>query len=180
MRFYFTFNGPELKDTSCSIEDLIQSHNKFLVGVLGNFINRNLSFVSKKFDNLITEGNINKDIIELTKNTYKVVGEAIEKGEFRNALNTVIEYVGAGNKYYDDETPWVKVKEDINAFTDVTYTCIYMIANIANLIHPFMPNSSNKIREMLNLDKFKWEERSIKGNIKINNTDLLFTRIDTK
>jgi methionyl-tRNA synthetase len=76
LRFYFTFNGPELKDTSCSIEDLIQTHNKFLVGVLGNFINRNLSFVAKKFDNLITSGNIDNNIIINTQKTYQQLVES--------------------------------------------------------------------------------------------------------
>ncbi len=180
LRFYFTFNGPEVKDTSCSIEDLIQSHNKFLVGVLGNFINRNLSFVAKKFDGIITEGNIDSNIIENTKKTYKLVGESIEKGEFRNALNLVMDYISLGNKYYDDKAPWIKVKEDIKEFNNITYTCIYMIANIANLIHPFMPKASNKIRNMLDLDQFKWEEINISGDIKINNIELLFNRIDTK
>jgi len=180
LRFYFTFNGPELKDTSCSIEDLTQSHNKFLVGVLGNFINRNLSFVTKKFDGIITEGNIDSNIIETTKNIYKLVGESIEKGELKNALNMVVDYISLGNKYYDEKAPWNQVKEDIKAFNDTTYTCVYMMANIANLIHPFMPNSSNKIRKMLDLKEFKWEEANIYGDIKINNTDLLFNRIETK
>jgi len=180
LRFYFTFNGPELKDTSCSIEDLIQSHNKFLVGVLGNFINRNLSFVAKKFDNVITEGTIDDKIVTATQNAYQEVGELIEKGEFRNALNLALDYISSGNKYYDENEPWVKVKEDLNAFNDITYTCVYMIANMANLIHPFMPTSSNKIRKMLDLEKFKWQEIKISGNLKINNNDLLFTRIETK
>lgn len=180
LRFYFTFNGPEVKDTSCSIEDLIQTHNKFLVGVLGNFINRNLSFVAKKFDNLITKGNIDKEVINKTINIYEEVGSLIEKGEFRNALNLVLDYISLGNKYYDENEPWIKVKEDLKAFNDVTYTCIYMIANIANLIHPFMPDTSNKIRNMLNLGEFKWSVLDISGDIKINNTDLLFNRIETK
>jgi methionyl-tRNA synthetase len=180
LRFYFTFNGPELKDTSCSIEDLIQTHNKFLVGVLGNFINRNLSFVAKKFDNLITSGNIDNNIIINTQKTYQAVGEAIEKGEFRNALNLVIDYISLGNKYFDEKTPWNQVKEDLKAFNDTTYTCVYMIANMANLIYPFMPKAANRIKTMLNLSSFKWEEEKIHGDIKINNTDLLFTRIETK
>ncbi len=180
LRFYFTFNGPEVKDTSCSIEDLIQSHNKFLVGVLGNFINRNLSFVAKKFNNIITEGNVDQNIILKTKETYEEVGKLIEKAEFKNALNLVIDYISLGNKYYDEKEPWKQVKEDIKAFNDTTYTSVYMIANIANLIHPFMPSSSNKIRKMLNLTEFVWAEVNISGDIKIANTDLLFTRIETK
>ena len=38
---------------NCSLTDIIQTHNKFLVGMLGNFVNRNLSFVNKKFDGIM-------------------------------------------------------------------------------------------------------------------------------
>lgn len=180
IRYYFIANGPEVKDISCSIEDMIQTHNKFLVGVLGNFINRNLSFINKKFDGVITEGEIDKEIIEKTLNIYKTAGEAIEKGEFKNALNQIIEYVQLGNKYYDEKEPWIQVKEDINAFNNTTYTCVYMMANIANLIAPVMMDSSLKIKKMLSLDEFKWEEAKISGDIKINDIELLFERIDDK
>ena len=180
LRFYFIFNGPELKDTSCSIEELIQSHNKFLVGGLGNFVNRNLSFVKKKFDGIIKEGKIDEEIIELTKKTYDEVGEFIEKAEFRNALNGILEYISSANKYYDLKQPWIQVKEDINEFNNTTYTCVYMMANLANLIHPFMPDTASKIKEMLKLDECKWEEEKITGDIKIDNLQLLFERIEEK
>ena len=178
LRFYFTFNGPETKDTNCSIEEIIQVHNKFLVGVLGNFVNRNLSFVTKKFDGIIKEGKINKDIQNLTRETYDKVGKCIENAEFKLAITNIMEYISAGNKYYDDSTPWVKVKEDINAFNDITYTCAYMIANISNLIAPFMPNGSKKIKKMMNLENYSWQEIMITGDLRVSELELLYTKIE--
>lgn len=178
IRFYFIFNGPETKDTNCSLEDLETLHNKVLVGNLGNFVNRNLSFINKKFDGVIKEGDIDEEIIIATKNTYKEVGNLIEAGEFRTALNRILEYISMGNKYYDENAPWVLVKEDSNKFNDVTYTCIYMINNIKNLIAPIMPDAADKIKNMLDLDEIKWEEQKITGDKKINNIELLFERID--
>ena len=69
-------------------------------------------------------------------------------------------------------------KENIDEFNDITYTCVYIMANLSNLLNPFMPSSANKIKDMLNLDEYKWEEYNLKGNLKINNLDLLFTRMD--
>ncbi len=178
VRYYMIANGPEKKDVNFTKSDLIQAHNKFLVGVLGNFVNRNLSFISKKFDGVITEGNIDPKIKEITEEKYKKIGSLIEEAELKSALEEVFDYIGLGNKYYDESTPWVAVKDDINKFNDITYTCIYMIANIANLINPFLPETSNKIKEMLNLDEFKWMQENISGNIKINDLKLLFNRID--
>lgn len=181
IRFYFTFNGPESKDISCSIEEMITTHNKYLVGTLGNFINRNLSFINKKFNGIITEGTKDNNIKNITKETYNEVGTLIEKGELKTALMKVIDYISLGNKYYDEQTPWIKVKENIDEFNNVTYTCIYMILNIAKLIRPFLTSTSDKIFNMLdiNIDK-DWKETSISGNINIKNNDLLFNRIDDK
>ena len=178
LRFYFMLYGPETKDTNCSIEDIIQMHNKFLVGVLGNFVNRNLSFVNKKFDGIIKEGIVDKDIIEFTHKTYETVGKYIENGEFKNAVNSIIEYASAGNKYYDEKQPWIQVKENLEEFNNTTYTCVYMISNLSNLIAPFMPDASNKIKEMLSLPDYKWEVIDLKDDLKINEIKLLFERID--
>lgn len=180
LRFYFSFKGPETNDTNCSISDIIQTHNKFLVGMLGNFVNRNLSFINKKFDGIIKEGKIDKEIEKETKKCFKTVGEYFEKGELRNAITQIFEYVALANKYYDSREPWIQVKEDIDSFNDTTYTCTYIIANISNMIAPVLPHASQKIKEMLNLPESIWEEYKISGDYKINNLQILYDRIDDK
>lgn len=180
IRFYFSFKGPETNDMNCSLSDIIQTHNKFLVGILGNFVNRNLSFINKKFEGKITEAIIDENIIEETKKKYKEVGEYFEKGEIRNAVNQIFEYISLANKYYDSNQPWIQVKEDIDSFNNTTYTCVYMMANIANLIAPILPHASTKIKDMLNLKEYKWEEEVIKGDYQINNLQVLYDRIDEK
>ena len=178
IRFYFMMYGPETRDTNCSIDDIVQMHNKFLVGVIGNFVNRNLSFINKKFDGKIKEAKVDNKIIEATENTYKQAGEFIEKGEFKNAINCILEYAALGNKYYDERQPWVQVKNNIDEFNNTTYTCIYIISNLSNLIEPFMPDTSKKIKSMLSLPEYKWEVTNLNGDLKINNIELLFERID--
>lgn len=180
LRFYFMYYGPEVRDTNCSIEDIIQIHNKFLVGVLGNFVNRNLAFINKKFDGIIKEGIIDEKVIEMTEKIYNIVGRLIEKGEFKNALNYILEYISMGNKYYDEQQPWLQVKNDMDSFNNTTYTCVYMISNIANLIQPFVPDASNKIRQMLSLPEKKWEVNNINGELKVNDITLLYERIDNR
>jgi methionyl-tRNA synthetase len=178
VRMYMISNGPEKKDVNFSSTDLINFHNKFLVGVIGNFINRNLSFINKKFDGVIKQGNIDKNIISKTQALYEEVGNLIKDGELRLACEKVLDYASLANKYYDENTPWILVKEDINKFNDVTYTCTYMISNLSNLLNPFMPRSADKIKDMLSLDSYKWEEYKLTGDIKIKNTELLFNRIE--
>lgn len=180
LRFYFSFKGPETNDMNCSIEDIITTHNKFLVGMLGNFVNRNLSFINKKFDGKIKEANVDNVIKEATQKSLKLIGEYFEKGEIKNATSQIFEYISLANKYYDKQQPWIQVKENINDFNDTTYTCVYMIANIANMIAPILPKASKKIKNMLNLSEFKWEEQNISGDFEINNLQILYDRIDEK
>ena len=178
VRYYLIANGPEKKDVNFSLEDYATIHNKFLVGVLGNFVNRNLSFIKKKFDSIVKEGKIDSSIINLTKETYAKVGKLIEIGELRNAIEIVMDYVTSGNKYYDENEPWNLAKNDIDKFNDVTYTCVYMMANIANLIEPFMPKTSKKISDLLKTNNKTFEEVTISGDIVIGDLPLLFNRIE--
>ena len=180
VRFALIFNGPEKKDTNFKLEDFITTHNKFLVGILGNFINRNLSYINKKFEGKIALGNINPIIKNKTIETYKEVGILIEKGHLKNALEKVFDYIILGNKYYDEEEPWIKIKDNLKTFNDITYTCIYMIANIANLINPFLPDTSLKIKNMLTLKDYKWEEEEINSSINIKSLNILFERFEIK
>lgn len=178
IRYFMISNGPEKKDMNFTEELYVQAHNKFLVGMLGNFVNRNLSFITKKFDGIIKEAKIDEEVIKMTENLYKKVGGLIEQAELKTALDEIFEYIGFANKYYDEKEPWKQCKENIEAFNDITYTCSYIIANISNLIAPFMPNTSLKIKKMLDLPDFKWEPININGNIKIKELALLFNRLE--
>lgn len=178
VRYFMIANGPEKKDSNFSEEDLINTHNKFLVGGLGNFINRNVSFINKKFDGLVSQGKVDEDIVKLTKETYSEVAKLIEAGELRAAIEKISFYVFEANKFYDNKAPWVQVKEDINAFNDTTYTCMYMIANLSNFLRPFIPDTTTRIKSLLSLEENGWNEVVLSGDIKLNDIGLLFERID--
>ena len=178
IRYYMIANGPETKDINFTLNDFIQIHNKYLVGVFGNFVNRNLSYINKKFEGNIPNGKVDEKIKELTKETFDKVGELIEQGKLKQAAEVAMNYVSAGNKYYDDNKPWVQVVEDIEGFNNTTYTCVYMMANMANLFSPFMPETCQKIKQKLDLDKeVVWQPVEIGENLKVQNSDLLFERL---
>jgi len=186
LRYYFMFYGPETRDTNCSIEEIAQIHNKFLVGALGNFVNRNFSYITKKFNGKITEAVIDKNIINKTEQVYENMGLSIEKGEFKNAIIYLNEYINLANKYYDERQPWNQVETNIQEFNNTTYTCLYIIINLSNLIYPFMPDAAQKIKNMLSISnseykykyKYNWKPLLITGNFEIKNLELLFERIE--
>lgn len=178
IRYYMTVNAPERRDVNFSSEELELSHNKHLVGEYGNFINRNLSFLVKKFDGIVPEGDMDPQIQSNIDELYKKVGSLIENGDLKNAIDLISGFIQSANKYYDDQKPWVQVKEDIKAFNNTTYTCINMMANIANLLEPFMPESSARAKAMLGINSNKWEPVIVEKNIKLNNVEILFERIE--
>ena len=178
IRYYILANNPEKRDTNFKMDEFIQAHNKHLVGEYGNFVNRNLAFINKKFEGIVNPGNMDKEIELKIKNLYQEVGSLIEKGELRNALDLIQGLINDANKYYDEMQPWVLVKEDIDKFNDVTYTCLNLMANISNLIEPFIPKSSKKLKEMLQINNNNWEYLEVKQNLHLENIQILFERIE--
>ena len=181
IRYYMIAKNPEVKDINFTIDDFVQRHNKFLVGVFGNFINRNFSYINKKFDGKIPNGKLDPEIVKATENVYTEVGKLIEKGNLRQAIETAMDYVSMGNKYYDEQKPWIQVLENIEGFNNTTYNCAYMIANMSNLFAPFIPQTCEKIKKKLGLEFIpEWKPIKIGKDLKIKDDELLFERLKTE
>ena len=178
IRYCLTYQAPELKDTNFTPEILEQLHNKSLVGEYGNFVNRNLAFLVKKFNGIIPDGNVDPNVISTIQETYSKVGTFIEKAELRNAILAIQQLVKFANRYYDEKQPWIQVKQNITAFNDTTATCIALIVNIANLYEPFIPDSSNKVYEFFGISNPNWEYISIENGVTLKDVSILFSRID--
>lgn len=177
IRYYMISQATEQKDSNFSYDMLIQLHNKKLVGEYGNFVNRNLAFLVKKFDGIIPNGFVDETVKNLILKTYDVVGTLIEKGKLKSAISTVQDLVQFANKYYDDNKPWISVKENIENFNNVTFTCLELIINIANLYEPFIPESSQKIFNFFKKHNCDWNYISIEPLTILNNVTILFDRI---
>ena len=173
LRFHLLRNGPEKRDTSFSVEDYNATHNE-VNNKLGNFINRTLKFKGLTH---IPEGNMDEDIKSLLEKTYQDISLNMEKMEFREVTNIIINLLDKVNKYYDESTPWIAFKEDTNKFNDCIYTCSCVIANIANYIEPIMPTTAEKIRGYLNIKESCWNYVSANKNQELNNIEALFNRL---
>ena len=173
LRFHLLRNGPEKRDSNFGIDEYNATHNE-INNKLGNFINRTLKF--KGLTN-IPNGNMNEDMKKLLEKTYKDITFYMEKMEFREVTNIIINLLDRVNKYYDDETPWISFKEDINKFNDTIYTCSTIILNISNYIEPIMPSTAGKIRSYLSIDKPSWDYIEAKKDLSLPIIEALFTRL---
>ncbi|PFL21561.1 methionine--tRNA ligase [Bacillus cereus] len=179
IRYFLTVNAPENRDTDFSWREFIYSHNSELLGAYGNFVNRTLKFIEKYYDGIVPKGIINVELKEKIEGLYKNVGELIEQAKFKLALETIFDAVRFANKYFDEQRPW-KQREDAPASCeDTIYNCVYLIANFANLLEPFLPFSSEKVRNTLSMVKRNWEPQNTLPN-RIDSVQPLFERIDVK
>lgn len=177
IRYHLINNGPERKDTNFSLSEYVATHNNEVTNKFGNFVNRTLKF---KGISEIPEGNLDADIKALIEKAYVEVGEAIEALNFKDASEKAMKLVEDANKYYDESKPWIQFKEDIAAFNDTIFTCATLIANISNIMEPFMPAAAAKTRSIFGLEKATWNFVEAKAGIKLDNVETLFTKFDEK
>ena len=174
LRYYMLAYGPENKDLDFTLENYINVHNSDVVNKFGNFVNRTLKF---KGLTELPKGIIDNKIKIKIDETYKEVSHLIEKLEIKKACSKIIELIEAGNKYYDEEKPWIQKNEDIKKFNNIIYTCANIIANLSNLLEPILPETAGKLREYLEIKKPIWQQIEIKDGIVLENIEPLFERI---
>lgn len=178
LRYFFLINAPEKRDTDFSFREFINSNNSELLGAYGNLVNRTLVFAEKYFNSEIPRGNIENSIREKIDSLYTDTGRLIEEGNLKTALENVFAFIRSINKYFDEKTPWITVKDDLESCGNSIYNCIYDIANISNILAPFLPESTAKIKNWLNIYYNSWRKINIASGTKIKKISILFERID--
>jgi methionyl-tRNA synthetase len=149
VRYFLIANGPENRDTDFSWREFIYSHNGELVGAYGNFVNRSLVFIEKFFEGRIPNGAVDIKIKRQIEELYIFCGELIGKGRLKEALGSIFAFIRSCNKYFDEQKPWVQIKENAEVCGYTLYTCVQIIANLSILLEPFVPFSCKKIRVFL-------------------------------
>ncbi|MGG4266084.1 methionine--tRNA ligase [Peribacillus simplex] len=177
IRYFLTINAPESRDADFSWKEFIYSHNSELLGAYGNFVNRTLKFIQKSFDGFIPEKAIPSPIQNKVNLLYVEVGHCIETACFKQGLEKVFELVRFSNKYFDEQQPWKQIYEDKDSCQQTLADCVYLIANLAHILTPFLPFSSTKVKEMLNTTETGWNSFLVESQ-QLSSVEPLFERID--
>lgn len=177
IRYFFIANGPEKKDADFSWREYVHSHNGELLGTYGNFVNRTLVFIEKYCDGVVPQGNANVDLENQIDGLYITVGKRIESGCLKDAINEIFEFVRKANKFFDTEQPWITRNTDKTACGNTLYHCVQIIANLAVLLAPFLPFSSEKVLKWLNIGN-KWERQQVPSGYLLPEVEILFQRIE--
>lgn len=160
LRYVLTSIAPETKDSEFTWKDYQTRINSELADILGNFVNRVLTFINVHFEGAVPNADQCPDQETFLNQQKSLISEAFENFKFREALAEVMNIARYGNKTFNDTAPWKSIKEDRQKAAFALYDCLQIVANLAIAIEPFLPFTSKKIFTMLNLDAtvFTWSD----------------------
>lgn len=153
-RYYLLSIRPETSDSVFTWDGLQSRNNNELIKNFGNFINRSISMVNKNGSvvHLYQRTTRDEPFIKDVNLLIKAYIEYFEKGiAIRDALRTVMDISRRGNKFLQDEQPWVLKKTDPNRMHSVLSLSLSLVSLLASLVRPFMPSISDRICEQLKI-----------------------------
>ena len=186
LRYVLTANAPETKDNDFTWADFQARCNNELVAVYGNFVNRALQLTKKYYDGIVPECGQLTDTDRQTLAEFSQVKERVEalleEFKFREAQKEAMNLARIGNKYIADEEPWKVIKTDPERVKTVIYISLQLTANLAIAFEPFLPFSSARLRTMLNMDTFRWDDLGktdlLPSGKQLGEPSLLFSKIE--
>ena len=179
LRYHMIKNMPEQKDSEFTWKGFQDSVNNELVNNLANFVNRVIVLTNKYYDGVIPAYDLNIDFVSPSTQQFdgyhdgemlqlhddlQDLNQCIRTYDFRGGLRKLMEISSQGNQLLQFNEPWKKVK--LEAYDGL----VKVIMNLANqyvaalsvAMYPFMPFSSDKLRDILNLPRIEGQGEMIK------------------
>ncbi len=186
LRYVLTANAPETKDNDFTWKDFQARNNNELVAVYGNFVNRALQLTQKYYEGVVPAcgelTDYDRETLNEFKDVKKRVEELLDAFKFRDAQKEAMNLARIGNKYIADCEPWKVVKTDPERVKTIIYLSLQLTANLAIAFEPFLPFSSERLRGMLAMDSFEWEQLGrtdlLEAGHKLPKPELLFEKIE--
>lgn len=187
LRYTLAANLPENKDTDFYWKEFQARTNGELADILGNFINRTLTFTFKHFDGKVPQRNklekIDEEMLSLLKEAPAKISDLLERFKIKDAVFEMLNVARAGNKYFNDSEPWKTSKSDKEKCATTINICLNAIYTLAEIFEPVIPFTSKKIFEMLNAKPTEWQkcgEANLPVGQKLNDPQILFNKIEDK
>ena len=145
MRFYLSVVMPDTHDSEFSWEDFKVKVNTELVGNLGNYYHRCLSFTKKNFGSVPESDGASSEIADLIAQKLEEYCGYMQTCDFKKAIKTVLDLSHEGNRYFDSMKPWALVKTDKAECGKVLYDNLTIVKALAVMSWPFLPGSAERI-----------------------------------
>lgn len=155
LRYALATTLPETKDADFSWEHFQGRVNSELADVLGNFVNRTMTFATRYFDGevppLAKPRPVDQEVLDRLAEFPGYIGESFEKFRMREGVARIMELARMGNKYFNDTEPWHTRTEDPDACATTVHVSLQICAALAILMEPVLPDSAARLRKMLQL-----------------------------
>lgn len=149
VRYVLLANLPESHDSEFSFKDFQTRVNKELVGKLGNFVYRTISFIYSRMGEKIPEkvslGESDVQFLNEMQNLMKSIEMAYQSVQLRKVIQLIMEMAHLANEYFDRKKPWVLYQnsQDRESLMAVLQTCLQAIQWMAIACFPIMPNTAS-------------------------------------
>lgn len=188
IRYFLLSEVPFGSDGNFSELLMVERRNSDLCNVLGNLVNRTISMANKYFGGKVSKisniTELDNEVINYLNNMDKDVDEKLESLNAPAALADIFSRLNRLNKYIDETEPWKLAKlEDKSRLNDVLYVILDGIRLCAIELESFIPATSKKIYEQINVNDASFENNTI-GYVEsyqvTEKPEILFARIDEK
>ncbi len=137
------------------MDDFIQRNNSELLGALGNFVNRVMTFAVRYFDGQVppagTRSARDQQHLERLHAAREAVSTNLDGYRFKAALGEVMALARDANVYFNEKEPWAERKSDLAACATTINLCLLTTRTLATLMAPFLPFSAARTAVMLGL-----------------------------
>ena len=188
IRYFLLSEVPFGSDGNFSELLMVERRNSDLCNVLGNLVNRTISMANKYFGGKVSKisniTELDNEVINYLNNMDKDVDEKLESLNAPAALADIFSRLNRLNKYIDETEPWKLAKlEDKSRLNNVLYVILDGIRLCAIELEAFIPATSKKIYEQINVNDASFENNTI-GYVEsyqvTEKPEILFARIDEK
>lgn len=186
LRYVLTANAPETKDNNFTWKDFQERNNNELVAVYGNFVNRALQLTKKYWDGIVPACGELQETDRQAIQEFKDVKEKVESYlnvfKFREAQKEAMNLARIGNKYIAECEPWKIWKTDPKRVETILNISLQLVANLSIAFEPFLPFSSKRLRELINMTEYEWSALGstdlLPAGHQLNEPQLLFEKIE--
>jgi methionyl-tRNA synthetase len=155
LRYGLGASLPETKDADFNLSEFQQRVNGELADVLGNFVNRALTFATRRMDGVVPPlGTPTPDAqaaLDALASAPALIGGHYAAFRNREALFATIDLARTGNKFFNDAAPWHQIKTDPAAAGSTIHVALQLCASLSILLEPVVPDAAARLRAMLGL-----------------------------